>query len=604
MANFFLIDQSLQELGGHHHDYVRCVASAASQAGYLTTIGTNRRFRDLASLKQHGQIRQVFRTTTYHRDSYLSGLRHLTRSRDAYMRLMPSKDDPSRMLDKLSPKSWYKSVRQWRHHFRRRRFIKDFALDCERFFKSTLLTENDHAFFATVNEMELMGIAAFLANNPRTLQVNWHLQFHFNLFEGRTPEYQSQNKTASIIQQCFDAALSRVPYHMLHLYATSETLADQFNRLGVGNFNVPAYPVRPELSRQEQTPAEEICENNLTNRLRITCPGEVRREKKMVQYLQPLVDRIWDSHIETGNVQIVVQRPARKWPAREKIKLSPPHGETHEPEDWVKYYSHPLSDDEYLDLIQNTDCGLLFYDSRAYFSRRAGVLGELLSCGKPVIVPAGSWLGDQISEPNFRHVDSLCRSKNTNRSLALEDLSWSKSNVPLSGGVLSFDQTSHPFELQFELESNETGFVVEFDWHWPENQGVYCQFDIANNPWEGPEFRQVIGHRVNGMSPVAYFPTEQKSVNLRLTNAFHDSTASLRLLAIHTLTGDIETTPTGSVGVIACGEQDIPRAIDEIVAHYDHYRQSARLFADSWYRQHEPKQTLSSLVECSGRRVA
>ena len=606
MANFFLIDQSLKELGGHHHDYVRCVASAAAQSGYLTTIGTNRKFRDSDSLSHHGQIRKTFRETTYQRDSYLSGLRHLTRSRDSFLPPNSCSEDPYQLRSAISPSRWLHSLRRNRHQARRQRNIKNFAQDCDRFFKSTMLTENDHAFFATVNEMEFMGLAAFLANNPRTLQVNWHLQFHFNLFEGRTPEYQSQHRLAMLIQQCFDAALARIPYHMLHLYTTSETLADQFNRLGVGEFKVLAYPVRPELFGEE---AKEPIANSTfpvsDKRLRITCPGEVRREKKMVQYLQPLVDRIWDSHIRTGNVQIVVQRPARKWASREKIKLTPPTdsdlGEAGD--DWVRYYSHPLSDTDYLDLIKNTDCGLLFYDSRAYFSRRAGVLGELLSCGKPVIVPAGSWLGDQISEPNFRHVDSLCKRHNVCRSLVLDEVSWNKQNVPLPGGVLSFDESDHPFELQFELEKGESGFVLEFDWHWPQNQGVYCQFNLLSQ-WGDPELSQVVGHRINGMSPVTYFPSTERQVNLRMTNAFHNSTASIRLLAIHTVNLDPATTPLGAVGVIAAGEDDIPRAIDEVVSHFEHYQSSATQFAESWYRQHEPKQTFSSLVDCSDHRAA
>ena len=321
MANFFLIDQSLREVGGHHHDYVRCVASAAAQSGYLTTIGTNRSFRDSDSLNELGQIRKVFRETTYQRDSYLSGLRHLTRSRDAFIPGNGYHDERTRWSRMFSPFKLFQSLRRFLHHGRRQKYIRNFAEDCERFFSSTLLTENDHAFFATVNEMEFMGLAAFLANNPRTLQVNWHLQFHFNLFEGRTPEYQSQNRLALIIQQCFDAALARIPYHRLHLYTTSEALADQFNRLGVGEFKVLAYPVRPELFGGNENDPEPFA--NPDQRLRITCPGEVRREKKMVQYLQPLVDRIWDSHIGTGNVQIVVQRPGRRWPSRQKIKLQP-----------------------------------------------------------------------------------------------------------------------------------------------------------------------------------------------------------------------------------------------------------------------------------------
>ena len=601
MANFFLIDQSLRELGGHHHDYVRCVATAANEAGYLTTIGTHQKFRDTNTLESLGPIKRVFRETTYQRDSYLAGLRHLTHPLNDFLPIASCDQQPARLRDRFSLSSVTRLIRQAGHRIRRRRYIRNFAQDCEQFFKSTRLTEHDHAFLATVNEMEFMGLAAFLSNYPRTLQVHWHLQFHFNLFEGRTPEYPSQARAASAVQHCFDAALARIPYHTLRLYTTSETLADQFNSLGVGNFQVLTYPIRPDLfGRQESTP-NHVSTAGIGGPLRITCPGEVRREKKMVNYLQPLVDNIWDKHIRPGNIQIVVQRPLRKWPAREKINLQAPQQAlpSRLGTEWVQYYSHPLSDADYLDLIRNTDCGLLFYDSRAYFSRRAGVLGELLSCGKPVIVPAGSWLGDQLAEPNFRYVDSLCNSHNRRRSLLLEELAWSSGNVPLMGGVLSFDQTEHPFELQFELEEDESGFVIEFDWQWPTNQGVYCKFEIANSPWESPDQGQIVGHRANGMSPVAYFPTNQLSINLRMSNAFHDSSAGIRLIAIHTLAVDPANTPAGSVGLIATGEEDIPRAIGEMVKHYDHYRRTASQFAEFWYQLHEPKQTISSLVSAT-----
>ncbi len=602
MANFFLIDQSLRDLGGHHHDYVRCVAAASTQAGFLTTIGTHHRFREIASLERLGHVRRVFRQTTYQRDSYLSGLRRPGQAVGNSLPVDSFARRPYRFRDRFSLSKLTRAIRDSGHHFRRQRVIRNFAMDCERFFQATMLTEHDHAFLTTVNEMELMGLAAFLSNHPRTLQVKWHLQFHFNLFDGRTPEYPSQNKTAAAIQQCFDAALSRIPYHSIRFYTTSEALADQFNRLNVGKFQTLAYPVRPDLfdhSRGDHPDMSLRTSSMRPNRpLRITCPGEIRREKRTVGYLQGVVDEIWDTNIKTGKVQIVVQRPERKWPVREKIELRPPPGANiaDAPTDWVQYYSHPLSDQDYLDLIRNTDCGLLFYDSRAYFSRRAGVLGELLSCGKPVIVPAGSWLGDQLAEPNFRYVDSLCNSHNRRRSLQLEDLSWSRSNVPLAGSVLSFDQQAHPFELQFDLEDDETAFVVEFDWHWPQHQGVYCKFEIANCPWDEPVCPQIIGHRTNGMSPGGFFAAGKRSVNLRMTNAFHDSTASIRLVAIHTLCVDLASTPAGSVGVIASNQEDIPRAIEEVVGHFDHYRSTATRFAESWYRQHEPQKTVSSLV--------
>ena len=226
------------------------------------------------------------------------------------------------------------------------------------------------------------------------------------------------------------------------------------------------------------------------------------------------------------------------------------------------------------------------------------MLGELLSCGKPVIVPAGSWLGNQIAEPNFRYIDSLCNSRNECRTLEHDELSWSQRNVPLPGGILSFDEKNHPFELSFELEEGENAFVFEFDWHWPQNQGVYCRFEIEDGA------QQIVGHRVNGMSPVGFFQTDQSHVTLKMTNAFHDSTASIKQIAVHALKVDANETPSGSVGVIASSADDIPRAIDEVVAHFEHYQKTAKMFSQSWCRQHEPKQTLSCLVSAGSRRAA
>lgn len=592
MANFFLIDQSLQDFGGHHYDYVRCVASAAQEQGYLTTIGTHASFCNDQALRKFGSVKRVFRQTTYQRDSYLSGLRHLTRSRCDYLN-----DDQARKR-----RSYHSLIGRWRcarHKHRRKKNIRRFAQDCERFFGNVLLTESDHAFFATVNEMEFMGLAAYLANQPRTLQVTWHLQFHFNLFEGRTPEYQSQHQVARAIQGCFDAALARIPYHQLNFYATSEALADQFNRLSVGNFEVLAYPIRPELF---QKPATKVSIRAQQTPIRITCPGEVRREKRIVEYLQPLVDEIWNRHLSTGKVQIVVQRPNRKWPAREKISLQPPKSPhlTAANNEWVQYFSHPLSDQEYFKLINSTDCGLLFYDSRAYFSRRAGVLGELLSCGKPVIVPAGSWLADQIQEPNFQHVSSLIQQKKPNRILQLNDMQWTNDNVPLTGGVLSFDQNEHPFELEFELESGENNFVVQFDWHWPRSRGVYCKLesDSIDDAYQTATVR-VLGHRHGNLPAMTLFQSSGKRVRLRLSNAFHDSTASVKNISIHTLALMDDRQPFGSVGIIAADETDIPAAIDEIVDHYEHYRRTATQFAKRWCLRHEPRRTVSHLISAN-----
>ncbi|MCH2178485.1 MAG: hypothetical protein MK106_06740 [Mariniblastus sp.] len=604
MANFFLIDQSLEKLGGHHFDYVRCVAEACRLRGFKNTIGTNHRFQKDDGLKKFGKIRGVFRNTTYLSDSYLSGLRHLTRSGDRFLELETRED---RHI--LNPRlSW----RRWRHRARRASFVQRFADDCKTFFDSAVFTDQDHAFFTTVNEIELMGLASFLAKHPETIEANWHLQFHFNLFEGRTPEYESQQQVARIVQRCFDSALAQVPFHKLRFYTTSEALADQYNRLGAGDFEVLAYPVRPDFFCQPKEPLvvsrrarkpEPSAPEQIKRPIQFTCPGEFRREKRSSEYLQSLVNHIWDRHLATNRVQLAIQRPVRRWPAKEKIELHSPAGGAGHATDWVEYYNHPLGEEDYLDLIANTDCGLLFYDSRAYYSRRAGVLGELLSSGKPVIVPAGCWLADQLQESILSHVAAETKN-NRVAHLRLPQLNWSAQNVPLPGGVLSFDQTRHPFSFCFNCDIDEParfdGFTMKFGWHWPRSRGVYCrvQSDFLNGEGDVVQTSvQVVGHPSQGRDPAVLFQCLKPfdSVRVQLTNAFHDSMASINDLEIHCLYHG-HAIAKGAVGVIAADLQEVPRAVDEMVEHFKHYRASAEAFSQSWRNMHEPGHTIDHLV--------
>ena len=672
MANFFIIDHSLCKLGGHHFDYVACIAEAANEFGYLTTIGSNCEFakqNDASkdSLERLGSIRRVFRDTTYQPDSYLAGLQHLTRS------------NASEALLVNFERSWFKRLlglqRHRKHRRRREQFVRRFAADCERFFQNSIQTNGDHAFLTTVSELELMGLAAYLSSHPKTISTTWHLQFHYNLFDGRTPEYDSQAFIAEAIRSCFVTALAQLSFHSVHLYTTSEILADQYRRLGIGDFEVLPYPVSKEFSRDpgaqpierngfsmstaglkgvslqspianqdaevacpdsaasgfggdrypsesnqdalpyEAIDASEAASGEFHRALRITSPGELRREKNQLEYLQPLVEKIWDSHLATGNVRMVLQRPAKKWHAKKpKLQVELPQSADELAISPIEYCAHPLSKQGYVELIKSSDCGLLFYDSRVYFSRRAGVLGELLAAGKPVIVPAGSWLAEQVQEPIFRHVDRLVDSNRLVRTIELSDFRWSSKNVPMAGGVLSFDHSRNPFEFSVARESGSNGsgedaFVLEFQWHWPTEAGIYCRVSAKQKDEMGRVINasnQVVGFRESSHPVSALFPMleQTRSVEFSLTNQFHQSNANIKQVRIRTLRGrdELESQqglPRGQVGIVASDAEDLPNCIDELVQHFDHYSNSAIEFSDQWYSRHEPQQTVGHLVSKS-----
>ena len=83
--------------------------------------------------------------------------------------------------------------------------------------------------------------------------------------------------------------------------------------------------VQPDLPMLRASDSEAASRGEFCRTLRITCPGELRREKNQVAYLQPLVNNIWESHLSTGNVRIVLQRPAKKWHAKKpKLEINLP----------------------------------------------------------------------------------------------------------------------------------------------------------------------------------------------------------------------------------------------------------------------------------------
>jgi len=653
VTKFYIVDQSLVNRGGHHYDYTMCVAEAANTMGFETIILANKSL-DVKTTFPNTQLHRTFKNTVYQRDSYLAGLRHLKRSKvDLTRRSAPT----GSYWNQLKSICHLRKLKQ-----RRGKIINQFAMDCQNAFAGVSFDESDHIFLTTVSELEMMGLAIYLRSNHTTIAPTWHLQFHFNLFEGRTPEYASQSLIESMTRECFESTFNRLSYHRLRCYTTSQTLADQYNRLGVGNLTSLPYPVAPEFAiasdalhsnasnRKNQQPHFADHQRNVATQqqartatagrkdvptsarqhsieldvtaapvpssmdasvrqkaLRFTCPGQIRREKGCFEYLQPLVNELWDSHLTSGKIKIALQRPRRKKLRKQKIELTLPHHNDNSAlsNDAIEYFDHPLGRTAYIDFIKNTDCGLLFYDSRTYYSRRAGVLGELLSAGKPLIVSAGSWLAQQIAEPNFQHGEDLLGQADAKRVLRIEDVEYGDKNVPSAGGVITFDRGKHPFHFSLNRQAQEQLLLFRFQWKFPTEDGTFVRICMTQKDGQGNSIdaaQQIVGHRHSAQDPNCLFRIHRdaETIEIALSNAFSSSTASLKNVRIELLSMPSEdessTIPLCSVGIIAAEATQLSSAVSEMVKHYDHYRTSAEKFAKHWFAVHNPRRTVAHLI--------
>ncbi len=604
-SRLFIIDQSLHTAGGHHFEYTRLLARAAESAGVRPIIATHQSLdRQCAlQLQQIGEVKPVFRKSVYTSYSYLAGLAELK-----------CKQDPCIIeYDLPGWRNWLARRRKATFRSQRNRHIRSFLEDCARLFSDCQFDESDQIFFTTMSELDLMALASFLGNNPQTLLPAWHIQFHFSIFSGRPSEFESQLEREAIVHHCFQTALTRVPYHNIRFYTTSQELLKQYQRYPLAEFSELPYPVEPRLF-ENQSPVRT------QNRpMRLTIAGGIRREKAQKHYLGGLIGGLWQSHLANEKIEVHLQTSdqtsfcRRSVFGKSEMKYAGPKTDE-EYHRHVHFHPHPLPDSDYIDLVGNSDIGLMYYDSRRYYSRRAGILSEFLASGKPVIVPAGCWLARQISEPAFQHAEDLMNDARIIQTLEIADTNWSTQNAPMGGGVVCFDQLQNPWRCSCapDSEFEPHGVVVKFRWQWPKGRDEFVNITVKcldeNDVLLG-ENCQITGVREDGLDSLAYFRCADgtRRCEFSFRSAFSDSSISLAGLTWNYLNfAEPKNVPLSRVGLIVADPEALPAAIDEIVTHYQHYLTTAVHFGQAWSAAHDPDCTLDALLDrqCRFKRTA
>ena len=590
LAKFFLVDQSLTGDGNHHADYMRLIAQAAANMGYTPFIGANTAYSSQRGLLADVPISAGFRGTTYSKHSILSGVRETVRAK-------PIDFSPAPRGLRGIGQRLRRHVQYRLRSRKRQKHIYRFAQDCENFFREHSFSEDDHAFFITMSELDFMGLAAFLSNHPRTLVLNWHVQFHFSPLVGRPHQYANQANLEKAISNCFRTTFTHIPYHHVRCYTTTDELARQYTRLGAGCFESLPYPIEPQL--KTETPDSDWAEP-----LKLTIAGSVRREKGQKSHVGQLIRDLWDDHLATEQVQLHIQSATSHWLSPQQTMRGHDRvadlNESYQRA--VVVHPHPLSEADYVQLIQTSDAGLFFYDGLRYYGRRAGILGEFLAAGKPVIVPAGSWLSEQIAAPTYRYLERLITDHSCKASVPISETKWSSKNAPLPGGIISFDKAKHPFEFSFQPQPEQSTFVIRFAWNWSTETSEHVQIDtrcLDDAAHVLEEDSQIISLPQTDLHGYALFncPPGTKNVEVSFRNAYDPSSLVLADVTLFLLEPENGVPlPTSSVGIPVTTLDQMASAIDKLVAHYQHYRKTADEFSRTWAAKHDPYETLVCLT--------
>jgi len=600
MPRFVHIDHSLCRVGGHEYDCAMSTLQAAEAAGYRVSLATNRRFRDRSSLPAHWPVYPVFphRTNTKHCVSY-GGHQDLPIGLDGNQ-LRHLSDDTLGDCHGSIPTSGLAFLQRLYRLARRRSCIRSFAAACNRLFKAIELGKGDDVFFATISEFDLLGLASYLADDPRSQLANWRLQFHNDLFQGCGPNDPDVAQRRRAVRQQFEHALSHLPDHRLHFYNPTEELAAQYRQLGVAPFEYLPHPVSPFPRGRRRRVDKQLC---------VTCAGGVRREKGYGQ-LRALVESLRSESVFDGRIRLVAQIPKRK-----RRRLGIPEREIGGDKANIQLLAlpHPLETEAYRRLIGRTDIGLFLYDNQRYRVRCSAVLQEMLAAGKPVIVPAASWLAEQISEPVFRHLETVRQTLPMVRCLHGSHVAWrnegrSETGTAAANGNLSFTN-SQLAAAGFSIPESANECMIAFRRLGSDTDNYICiqtmQFDFDGSVVG--QFDSILGRRTNneGMLTLIHLDPRAARITFRLRNAYCNKRLAITDVEVSFLdTRNEGGCPAGSVGLVAARPAQIPDLLRDMMEHYSHYRESAEAFAHCYRQRRHPARTIEILTSDAGKRAA
>ena len=556
MPKFVLIDPSLQAVGGHHFEYALHLLRAAEQAGFEPWLAPHRKFREQSELPANWRILPVYQRGMYSKRRVLA---------DGGSLALPRRRGFARR--------W---LAEWWNDRRRAKRSTTFARDTVALFRQVALEPGDQVFLPTVSELELFGLAQFLAHDDRSTGVDWHFQFHYPIYAGYEPDYPAQDANLDGLRRDFRQALALAGDHRLHFYTTTDGLAVQYNRLGVAPFQALPYPGNPALqsSRGRST--------THAGPLRVSFQGDARHEKGY-HLLPQIIDQVWADYAATNRIRFVIQSDFHfsQPPQGNNIAVSESRAALGRlPPERITLLDSPLNTDEFCRQTLQSDVGLLPYERSAYVVRASGILIDLLATGAPAVVPAGSWMADQLAESTREY------------------------HVGLRHGPRVSGRTTARSGSRLMVPPGTSDVVLFCRWPVDLNlcSGAYASVEATHWGHDGARlgmWPNVVGPgRPDRLSTcLVRLPPNTREITLEWRNAYGPQPLDFREVEACFLTAEANRqTPRGAVGLVAADISQFPELLADIVEHYAHYRQTAAGAARRWNEWHNPARVVAELL--------
>jgi len=576
MPRFIYLEPGLTRPGGHYFEYATCLLSALERAGWEIHLVTHRQFQQAGLVPETWQVHPTFDRELEFASMSMSGGRNLP-SRAAVAQL------PWYHRKQLGlPLAWLS--RKLRSLWTSCTYPQRFAADLATLFEKLGSRSDDFVFVATVSDLWLQGLQQFWDQPPQPQLAHWQIQFHNNLFSERDTECQRERERVRIQQFLARVFLNR-PLK-LTLSTTTQDLAEQYQELKLGTFEELPYPF------QRITCSATASSRTGKRPVRITVAGQLRFEQGRFE-ADRLVKDLWPDYLATGRAQMAFQVSNLR--TRELLyRLGSQQTSVALDFHPLDFADFPLSRSGYQEWIARTDLSVFLYSREEYSARCSGILGEMLSAGIPVVVPAGCWMARQIAEPWHAHVESLAR--------RLPRIEFPAAIICEHQQVTC--EHDRAWMWTGALPGAGTELLIAPTWPQTTRSGQALQIQATFLDRHGHtlsvEEAVVAPRERSPHTPILLArPARAERVTVSLGTAFRRQSVVLPRLDLGLLDGSREpggTCARSAVGMVVPQPRLLRRCVLEVLENLAHYQQTATDFAPSWSAAHSSQRTVDVLL--------
>jgi glycosyltransferase involved in cell wall biosynthesis len=375
---FIVLDSAARDRNGHSYSYSAAVLQAASEEGLTPVLLAS------AALPSTGAPGSATAVPVFTRDCYGRLATPPPLSNRFFLGLGDG-------LDHLAQFLWPPGLR-WRVSQAAKAFGRwylrlRFALELRRALGRIEASPGDILLMHTVDTLQVGGWALALSLVSARRLPTTALLFRHDLVHGQVHEGGVRPADAVALTRELAVIKAKALGARVHFVSDSTRLAEHHEILTGFSYRTVPNVVPPFRSRIPERGERH-------GRFHFVYLGNVRPEKgcalllEAIRLLEPKPDvRVAFTVQVTANILGDDEYLRATIQAAEKLTGR-----------GVELIRHLLSAQEYDELLQSADAVVLPYDPAAYFARTSAIFSEAVAAGRLVVVPAGTWMQEQLAE--------------------------------------------------------------------------------------------------------------------------------------------------------------------------------------------------------------